>query len=180
MKNPQRRNYMVLLLLILVFACPGLAALAFYKHPQWLSTGAVNKGQLLNPPELVSGIQAKAKWRLILWNPGACDVACQQQLDKLARIRLALGRRLYEVDEWLINTETLPENLSQSLNDQDIHNLLLAPADSGKQSVLTGASRIFIANPDNYLILAYPTDDKPDNIFRDLKRLLNSNDNKRG
>lgn len=180
MKNLQRRNYVVLMLLALVFACPGLAALAFYKHPQWLGSSAVNKGQLLSPAEHVPGIHAKPKWRLVLWSPNACDAVCRQQLDKLARVRLALGRRLYEVDEWLITTVPLPNALHQALNDQDIHTLLLSPDEKTKPGALDKKAHIFIANPDDYLILTYQLDDKPENIFHDLKRLLSSAEKQRG
>ncbi|MGQ3892546.1 hypothetical protein [Legionella sp. CNM-4043-24] len=180
MKNPQHRKYIVLLLLVLVFASPGLAALLFYKHPQWLSSSSVNKGQLLTPPEQISGLLGAPKWRLILWNPGPCDSDCRQQLDKLARVRLALGRRLYEVEAWLINTSPLPEELQKNLADQDIRYLNLSGHKPGEGSALNQHARIFIANPDSFLILAYPLDDKPDSLFQDLKRLLSSNDKKSG
>jgi hypothetical protein len=183
MKNRQRPNYLILLVLALVFACPGLAAYVFYNHPQWLGATAINKGLLLNPPEQLTYIHAKPKWRLMLWYPGTCDLNCLQQLDKLGRIRLALGRRLYEVDEWLINAKqdrNLSESLHQSLSEKDIQVLVLSKEQQAKQNALGDQAQIFIANPDNYLVLAYSLTAPPEDIFHDLQKLLSSSENKRG
>lgn len=45
----QISKHYILLLLVLIFATPGIAALMFYKHPSWLGTAKINKGTLLNP-----------------------------------------------------------------------------------------------------------------------------------
>lgn len=178
MKTLQTRNSMVLILLALVFTLPGLAAVAFFKHPQWLGTTAVNRGELLSAPQQVSGLPDSSKWRLVLWQPKACNKDCRQQLDKLARIRLALGRRLYEVDEYLLSPqgiEAVPHQWQDVLRDQTIH---VARQNPG--GLLGEHARIFIASPDAHLILAYALNGKPDDIFHDLKRLLSSNQAKRG
>ena len=101
MKN-NRRNYIVLLLMLALFIAPGLSAYLFYNHLTWLGAAKTNKGELLNPPILLTKLGMDAKWRLILWSPTGCAQECIQQLDKLARIRLALGRRLYQVDSLLL------------------------------------------------------------------------------
>ena len=181
--NMLKRHYFVLLLLALLFASPGLAAFLFYKNPQWLGAAATNKGQLLNPPELIAGIKAKPKWRLILWNGKDCADSCLKQLDKLARIRLALGRRLYEVDQWLIlanDAGALPESLTQMLAEHDIH-ILYLPTETPKNSLLVnGDPQVFIANTSNYLVLAYALHAAPQDIFHDLKQLLSTTEKKSG
>jgi len=175
-----KRNYIALFFLALIFAMPGLAAYIFYTHPQWLGSSTTNKGVLLNPPELISAINSKPKWRLILWNPDACEQSCLQQIDKLGRLRLALGRRLYDVEQWLIskNDQQLSPELVNVTSDQDVHVLLLSSQLQAKLSALTDKPQVFIANPDNYLVLAYGLDAKSGDIFHDLKQLLSSNDKK--
>ncbi|WP_126338792.1 hypothetical protein [Legionella spiritensis] len=172
----------VLLLLALVFAAPGLAAYLFYKHPQWLGTKTTNKGTLINPPVLLSTMNSPAKWRLALWLPKDCKSVCRQQLDKLARIRLALGRRLYEVEQWLVMdypTSPLSEGMMRELRKQDIHVLRLAKS-YNKPELLDNHAHVFIVSPDSYLILTYPLTAKSGDIFHDLKRLLNTTDKASG
>ena len=109
--KPIRHNYVVLLLLILLFALPGLTAYFFYFNPQWLGTTTTNKGAFLNPPLLVPSLGGHSKWRLVLWSPVTCETSCLEHMDQLARVRLALGRRLYDVEASLLlgaNAGALP------------------------------------------------------------------------
>ena len=177
-----RRNYFILLLLSLVFLAPGISAYVFYTHPGWLGDTTTNKGVFLEPPALLSSLDqlsgsAVSKWRLVLWSPTACEASCIVELDKLARIRLALGRRLYDVVIELVlgaNTPPLSGELVHVLQEQDIHMLKLAVGASKGVSVLKNRLQIFIANPDNYLVLTYQPTVKPDDIFNDIKQLLNT------
>jgi hypothetical protein len=176
-----KRNYLILILLAIVFVCPGIAAYLFFNHPQWLSSAAINKGKLINPPEILASFNSKPKWRLILWQPTGCDKRCYHHLDRLGRIRLSLGRRLYEVEEWLVmpyQSNGLPEDFRKNLSNYDIHLLLLPDDRRQQQHLLTTKAQIFIANPNGYLVLSYELTAKPDHIFHDLYQLLTSTDSK--
>lgn len=61
----QTSKYYILLLLIVVFVAPGVAAYLFYQHPSWLGSSRINKGTLLNPPVLLNTLEGKSKWRII-------------------------------------------------------------------------------------------------------------------
>lgn len=167
------RNYLVLVILLILFAAPGLVAYLFYTHPYWLQAASINKGTLLNPPLLTAG-DGLAKWRLVLWNPGDCDKPCMMQMEKLARVRLALGRHLYEVDQWLLVGEGshIAPALAALWAKQGIHVIMLSASDRIKLTVLPKESAVYIANPNNYLVLGYKTGAKPDDIFQDIKQLL--------
>ena len=97
-----------LVLLLVIFMLPGLCAYWLYEHPHWLSPVTTNKGRLLTPPVLLSQLPKTSRWGLLLWNPGRCSAVCQQQLNKITRIRLALGRRFYEVNLWLVTDNSKP------------------------------------------------------------------------
>lgn len=177
-----KRNKITLFLLALLFAAPGIIAYLYFQHPQWLGA-STNLGELLNPPVRIAKLDdTKQKWRLVLWNPEACDSACIAQLDKLARVRLALGRRLYEVDQWLISEKESPANegLLNLLREQDIHFLFLEKQTQDESLILKNKTRVFIANPDGFLILAYDMTAKSASIYHDLKQLLNSTEKKSG
>jgi hypothetical protein len=169
-----RHNYFILLLLTLVFAAPGITAYLCYQHPKWLGA-STNKGKLIVPPVLFPSLEeGKEKWRLILWNPHSCEDTCLQQLDKLARIRLALGRHWYDVEQWLVLQSG--NQLSHSLPKQDIHVFSLAENAHAALSVLKDQPEVFIANPKGQLILAYTMIADSADIYHDLKQLIVVND----
>ncbi|AHE67957.1 hypothetical protein [Legionella oakridgensis] len=171
------RQYFIPISLVLLFAAPGFFAYVFYQHPQWLGATKTNKGKWLKPPILISRSETAAKWRMLLWNPQGCEKQCMQQLNKLARIRLALGRHLYEVESGLlisIDAPSLSAELADILRDQDIHVLKLTAGDLKVLSILPRVPQIYLESPDGFLVLAYSTEAKPEDIFHDVKRLLNT------
>lgn len=179
----QVTKYYILLFLVALFAAPGLAAYLFYQHPNWLSAAKVNKGSLLNPPLKLSSLNAQSKWLIIFWSPNGCGQNCLKQLDVLARVRLALGRKLYSVDQKLILGSSSPspsEPLKLVLQKQDFDWVQLKEEDKTRLATLSSGSKIFIANPDNFLVMSYQPNGNPDDIYKDLKLLLNTTERKSG
>ena len=173
----QSSKYFVLLMLLVMFMAPGIAAYVFYQHPDWLSAAKVNKGDLLNPPIALNVLQGQDKWRLVFWAPKECDAVCLKQLDTLARIRLALGRKLYKVDQWLVlgnEAQPLSSEATTSLKALDFQVVQLSAKDLLKPETLFAETKIFLADPHNYLILAYAPSGNPDDVYKDLKLLLNT------
>jgi len=170
-----RHKHLVLLLLGLLFIAPGITAYIFYLHPSWLGTVTTNKGRLLTPPVFLADAKSSSKWHLLLWSAATCDEICVAELDKLARIRLALGRHLYKVETLLLldaGTPPLSESLMKALREQDIHLLRLSQGEREKMPVLKDNLEIFIVNPNDYIVLAYQSTVKPNDIFHDLKQLV--------
>lgn len=170
----RKANYLVLPLLALLFLMPGLTAYLYYTHPEWRRGVTTNKGQLLKPA-VFSPLDSRKKWALVLWSSAGCNKKCRRQLDKLARIRLALGRRLYEVDQWLVTDKSasLSPSLIISLAEKEIYIMRLEKKDREKFAVLKdNVSQLFIVNPDNYLILSYPAAFRSGDVFHDIKQLL--------
>lgn len=170
-------NYTILLLLAVLFAAPGITAYFVYLHPDWLGASTVNKGQLIQPPPVLNAFEGTPKWRMVFWSPSVCDKACMAQLDTLARARLALGRQLYNVDLWLIladKASVLSPEQEMSLKEKDIQVARLSSVTNETQAILSSDFRIFIANPEQYLILGYKDQANPEDIYKDLRRLLSS------
>lgn len=172
--NSLKRNSLVLLLLALLFAAPAGIAYLFYQHPQWLVAMKTNRGKLLTPPIKLAAFSKEAKWRIIFWHPLACDTVCRQWLDKLARIRLRLGRHLYGVETWLIGGEGYepPVSLRRLLKDEDIGWQTLTKSSQNGLVFYSFPSQVFIASPNNDLMLAYSLDKKLNGLFYDIKHLL--------
>ncbi len=176
-------KYYVLLLLVLLFAAPGIAAYIVYQNPSWLSAAKVNKGDLLTPSILCKAFDGEKKWRMVYWTPTTCTTSCMKQLDTLARVRLALGRRLYQVDQWLIlgeNAAPLSSEAKTTLKELNFKVGYLPEAEIKARGALFSQAKIFLADPDNYLILSYSSPANPDDVYKDLKLLLNTTENKNG
>lgn len=166
------RKKFMLLLLLLIFIMPGLSAYYFYTHPQWLSKSTTNRGQLVEKPQQIS-LGTEKKWGLVLWWNKPCDSACIQQLDKLARIRLALGRRLYQVNMYLL----LPENIAapsletqQMLKEKGIEIKRISV--ENPQKLPFSKETLAISDPKNFVVLTYALGQNPMDIFADMKQLL--------
>ncbi|MFA5959376.1 MAG: hypothetical protein WC785_02575 [Tatlockia sp.] len=171
-----KRNFWTLLLLALIFATPGITAYVYFQHPAWLLQATTNKGELLNPPVQFAGFENSKKWHFVLWYPKNCDKACLNLADKLARVRLALGRRLYEVEQWVVvdgDSQSHLSELSTNLSQQDIH---VFPFKNNAYPVFGSIPNVFIASPNGYLVLRYAADANPRDIFHDMKQLLNTNE----
>ncbi len=190
MKLLSRHAVMVLLLALLFFA-PGLTAMYFYQHPQWLSGHSTNKGNFVNPALPISSLNKlhtstkltanMPKWHVVLWRPDACDETCVTQLEQLARVRLALGRRYYEVDEVLLMGELstpLSSELKAKLGEQTIEAVYLPQMESEALAKESPGQRIFIANPQGFLVLSYAVTAESDDIYHDLKQLLTTTQTK--
>lgn len=156
-RSPKR----LLLILLFLFLAPGLLAMVFFRHTEWLSLHTTNKGSWVNPPQFVAPLKAK-QWHLVLWYPMSCDANCLEKLDKLARIRLALGRRWYDVDTILLQND----GQNQVLSDKTIRQV------EGSAINMPLKPTIFIANPQGYLVLTYAVTAPSDDIYHDIKQLI--------
>ncbi len=179
----QTTKYYTLILLIFLFAAPGIAAYLFYSHPSWLGTARINKGSFLANPIELSSIEKKEKWRIIFWTPTSCDNNCLSQIDLLARVRLALGRKLYLVEQILVvNKDSLVESslIENELKNKDFMVHVLSDKDRQALENLSNKAQIFIMDPGNHLVLSYKSGVKPDDVYKDLKLLLTTYETKKG
>lgn len=170
-----RTNYFILVVLALLFALPGLVAILFYAHPQWLNARQTNRGVLLQPPVQVSP-SSQASWRLVKWSSSGCSTRCLQQLEQLARVRLTLGRRAYDVQVQLVlgpQAPLLAKEDAKRLAEQGIDVLKLGISNQWSDALLSQAGSVYIENPRGFLILGYNDQVKPTDIYHDIKHLLN-------
>lgn len=165
----QRRS-VLLILLACLFLMPGLAAILFYQHPQWLSSHTINKGVFIKPPLFVKALHGQ--WGLVLWYPRVCDQSCTAQLERAHRILLALGRRYSHIKLWCMQDE-------QSLRDNTVfekmrvlQTLGIAPKTSPLFHALGEQPRFYIVNPQGFLILSYPLSVASKDIYQDLQQLF--------
>lgn len=176
-------KYGILVLLIALFTAPGIAAYLFYSHPHWLGGTRTNKGILLNTPVELTSLAKKQKWRVLFWTPSLCERECLSNIDTLARVRLALGRKLYHVEQMLIVDKENASSMAAikpQLKEKDFTIHYLSGQDKQTIEQLSNRPQIFIMDPDNYLVLTYSANTKPQDIYKDLKLLLNNYELKQG
>jgi hypothetical protein len=175
----QQLKYFTLLILVMTFAAPGIMAYLFYQHPSWLGSTKTNRGRLLASPIQLDVFNGNPKWKLVYWKPEGCDKSCLNQLNAIGRVRLALGRKLYQVDEWLIldhTNELEASELRPIFKEQDIHVTTIQKFEAEKLAGLPKNEAIFIVNPGNFIILTYKVGGNPDDIYKDIKLLLNTSE----
>lgn len=165
-------NYFIVGLLVFIFIAPGLSAYVFYNHLSWLSGPKTNKGLLLQPAVALDSVKGN-KWRILFWEPKTCSSTCLEQLDVLARVRLALGRKLYQVEQLLL----LPENAVSTLpytKELEAKDFKINSVSTEDASRLGSEPAVFLMNPEHYLILKYQPGVNPEDVYKDLKTVLNA------
>ena len=147
-----------------------------YQHSDWLGGAETNRGRLLTPPVLVDALPKTTKWGLLVWNPGRCGPSCRRQLNKITRIRLALGRRFYNVNLWVMTHNKTSFDAPKTvglIHQQGIQPVILPATMGAKLPILGDTPSVFIVNPDNFLILSYQLAVDPADIYSDLQRVMN-------
>src|SRR3989338_8575881 len=102
MKKILSSKKVTLFLLFLIFLLPGVLAQYVYHHPEWIPSSTTNKGHLVREHIKIPLPGEEKKWRIAFWQERDCATQCPVVLDKLTRIRVALGRRYYQVSQWLM------------------------------------------------------------------------------
>jgi hypothetical protein len=137
-------------ILVFLFALPIVAAQGLYFFRDHVSFNTVETGTLLSPPLATKTLsffdpKTTGKWQLVYVQPSACGTHCQNTLTDLKRIQAALGKESHRVlCRTILNTE-LPSFTPGTLA---------------------------VIDPQGWLILHYPSSNRPMGIIKDLQRLL--------
>ena len=171
----------IFLCLAFLFLSPGLLAVLFYKQPQLLQVGSTERGSFIKPALPVPAwAEEKPLWYVAVWAPQHCDELCKQSLQKVLQVRLALGRRLFEVRELLIidkEKQSFEASLQHWLQEYRVETLALS-----EQAALPflkqkpASPKIYILAPrpqgGHQMILTYPWDVESKDLFADIQHLL--------
>jgi hypothetical protein len=171
----KKQKHLIFGLLGLLFFLPGFSAYVLHKYPNLMHLHTVNHGSFVTEQEVVlPELKGKASsWHLILYHIGDCDTLCLKKIDSLARTRLALGRRLYNVDLDLITKKhSLLTGAAKILKNIDVKIIHLCKKNLVIMESITQVPCIFIANAKRQLVLRYPYDAPLEDILADLKHLV--------
>lgn len=159
---------------------------------QYQPSGLKNHGQLLQPPVHLPLNETEAidrKWVILYRLEQACNQDCIEQVTSLRQIHRAAGRKRQHLAVVLLS-KNVPES-AQRLKLEAIYPNFIWINDAGGTAMATldainlggrqepGQSNNFdtyILDPMLNVILAYGADADPNDIHKDLKRLLKWSD----
>ncbi len=172
-----------LLLILAVIVVP--MVIAFF----WRPTGAGNYGELVQPVRPIQDVvlqtlagesrafsELKGKWTLIYFAAASCPPACEQDLDKLRRIRLSLSENARRVQYAFVITRMDDDDRLRVLTER--HPAMLALTGTAdniaalERQFTSAPERIFLVDPLGNLMMSYPPNAEPRGIRSDLVRLL--------
>jgi hypothetical protein len=100
------KKYTSILILIFIFSLPFFAAFYLFSHPELLRYfSSTNYGKWAPKMTWQFNEKQARPWQLVYWHESVCLTDCIEQLDRLGRIRLAMGRKVYNLDIVLLQPE---------------------------------------------------------------------------
>ncbi|MDR9467017.1 hypothetical protein [Marinospirillum sp.] len=159
-------NRIKLLLLMLLMAAPVMASWGMHFFQVGIPEERTARGDLLPdlPPlqEWPLAWQADGHWWLVMAATPDCGKPCSEQADKLWRIHRALGREADRVYRLRAGGEdALPGEEAQAWQ-------------ATPPWTMSGGDT-WIVDPQGKVVLAYDADAPPEDVHRDLMRLLRVN-----
>lgn len=195
-ENEQLRSTRRTLLIVLaMFALPVAIASYLYKD-SWRPAKTGNYGELIQPPREVPDMpltgadgknlrfaDLKGRWSLVYASPGKCEATCLKRLYYIRQIHTAFAKELDRVQEVLITLDSAPDAaLAGKLKEYPRVKVISGPQPSlvmlaeklrgtaGSNEELTG--RIYIIDPQGFVMMRYPVEPDPARIRRDVEKLL--------
>lgn len=185
--NPNTRNRLTLIVLIVLFSAP--VVLAVLMQSPWLRyepRATRNHGQFVEPPLQIAGklfdpagslvrFEPQANlWTLLYRLPEPCESACLERLDLLHRVRLAMGRHIDRARVLVLiepGTAWPPAGLRSPA--QHLHPVLAGGPLALDWTLGDTEINLHLVDPEGHVILRYPEPALPTGIQRDFQRLLN-------
>ena len=117
---------------------------------------------------------APRPWQLVLKVEDNCQQDCLANLDKLSRLRLSMGRKLYDLDLVLLlpSSQKLSPKLKAQLDNQNILWSFLGNNEASKWVPEVKDEMIILFGPDHQAVLKYPTVFESKKLAHDLQLLI--------
>ncbi len=190
----KRNRNMGLLVLAAVFV-PMLVAYLLFKTEFAIPKGTVNKGDLLHPPQEVSGLNLMSvegepidvlssglKWRLLIPGGEFCAEQCQKDLYLTRQVHTRLGNKAGRVERYYLNFDKNLSSEAQALFESEYPHLKVVHLEAGDfksliaNTDLATASdleqRYFLMDQQGFIMMSYLPQHSGNELLADLKRLL--------
>jgi cytochrome oxidase Cu insertion factor (SCO1/SenC/PrrC family) len=175
--HPKKSKFLFWFILAL-FIAPFIAATWLYAHAENFHFTTKNKGLFISPPAEIAELNIQFPeefnhyWWILLFQNTACETDCQNQLDSIRRMHLALHKNQHRVHVLLAQKD--PSLQLREWLSAHVPGFLLTPINNSLPPFLEEQPGIAIMDPHGNIILRYPFNANPEDIFKDLKTLLHN------
>lgn len=180
--NSVNRKRSVLVLIVLLFAAPFVAAWLL-ESSGWRPSASRNHGELVTPPQDLAGApimlaggdalqwnEPSRTWTLFALAGPDCAVHCRERIDELRRLRLTLNQNAYRARIVVVGTTLDPATLQAMAPVR-----VAVDADDAFASTLPRVPdqlAVDLADPDGRLVLRYAPGYDASQLRKDLGRLI--------
>ena len=186
---------LILLILVVLFVGPIIAAWVLYTHPALWSPGkTTNYGELITPPRPVDvGVLRRldgtslgpdflrGKWTLLYLGGARCGRQCRDTLYALRQIQLAQGKDVDRVQRLYVMTDDKSDErltlllkqyprMTIATSSGAVLDKFLTPFGRRDEADIT--RRVYLVDPQGNLMMRYRRDADPKGVLRDLRHLL--------
>jgi hypothetical protein len=172
-----QKKRVTLFWLLVVFILPIFGAYLFKTHPEFLGANqTTNYGTWVKTKISWPNYPKQRAWKLVYWQPRVCDKSCFDILNQLAKIRLAMGRKLYDLDIWLYTSSDYPLTSNQigALQQQDMRLAYAKMPQLKNWDEHFSKMPIVLISPENQALMMYSKDFIAKKMYNDLQRLMKS------
>jgi len=170
-------------LIALIAVCVLPVAASYFAFYVWQPEGRMNYGTLVRPTPLPEGglsnlagepverVALIGKWTYLIAAPSSCDEACQQALYFTRQVRTAQAKDMERVNRvWLVTDRGVPSGALLDAHD----GLQVVVADDRWRDRFTaeGQPRVWLVDPQGYVMMRYPDTLEPKRMIKDIGRLL--------
>ena len=193
----RRRSRISLIFVLGMFAAPlAIAWLVLSIFPEWMPTGKANHGELVSPVRPLPAFQLqtlsgesvdetffRGKWTIVYLAQGGCDRPCVEQLYNIRQVRLAQGKNIDRLQRLLLWQDDGTSSEKRMELQKHFPGQVIVPlSGQGTAALLDpfvldetpplAAGRIYLVDPQGYLMMSYEPEDEPRGMIKDLERLL--------
>jgi hypothetical protein len=189
-KDSLLRHRIKFIALMLVFISPFIAGwMALYVFD--LKPESSNYGFLVQPVKKLQWPPLEAvtgeiyengfgqKWKFLLFARGSCSQQCQLNLFYLRQIRTLLGRDTPRLQNVLIISGAVDEELKTFINDYPnlivipgISEILISQFQQAGVERIGSTPRLYLVDPDNNYMMNYPAEIDHYRVLDDIKKLM--------
>ncbi|MSR16161.1 MAG: SURF1 family protein [Gammaproteobacteria bacterium] len=184
----RRRNRMLLLVIVAVFVGPIVIARLYVMGVfDWRSHGMVNRGTLITPPIDIANLGdhpslhklallAPGDWAIVLIEPGSCEHRCLSTLNTMLVLRELLGQGAVRVSVHAITSRAQNLGRHASRIHLDPAGAEALAAAFASDSLTRALPALALVDWRHQLMMYYPVNTPPQDLQKDLKRLLRASE----
>jgi len=176
-----RKSRRTLIALIAVCVLP--VAASYFAFYVWQPDARMNYGTLVTPDMLpdtavtrldgapVTRDSLIGKWTYLIAAPASCDSPCQQALYLTRQVRTAQAKEMDRVHRiWLLTDQGVPDR--RLLGAHEGMDVLVADELWRNRFTAEGQPRVWLVDPQGYVMMRYPDTLEPKRMIKDISRLL--------